>query len=147
MQVKIQIRTLILSAILSSVFFNGEGQIFLSGGYQGGQYGQGGIENTTGLDNPKVDEQDRFVFFPNPFSNQSTIRYLLARPALVELFVCDLTGRKVRTLVQPTESAPGQFTVTWDGKDDRGNQLAKGIYFYRFFSEDTVKTSKVILLR
>jgi flagellar hook assembly protein FlgD len=55
-------------------------------------------------------------------------------------------GQKVRTLVDENKM-PGEYQVVWDGKDDKGNEVSSGIYFYRLKTEKFSETKKMLLLR
>lgn len=74
--------------------------------------------------------------YPNPFSTRSsgametTISYSLAKPMNVQLNIFSITGKNVRTLVDAFQTA-NDYAVRWDGKDDFGNPVPKGSYFYR----------------
>jgi flagellar hook assembly protein FlgD len=39
------------------------------------------------------------------------------------------------------------YTVTWDGKNDRGGAVASGIYFYKMDTKDFSQTKKMVMLR
>jgi hypothetical protein len=85
---------------------------------------------------------------PNPFNPVTTLVYFIAgavpRGASVEVF--DLSGRLVATLVDgPAE--PGEHSVTWDGRDALGRQLASGVYFARLTVGDEADVSKMIMLK
>jgi len=67
---------------------------------------------------------------PNPAMGQVSIEYQLPTRSRVSLRVYDLSGTFVRTLVGSVEET-GVRTATWDGRDDRGQQVASGIYFYK----------------
>ena len=62
-----------------------------------------------------------------------------------ELSVFNLLGQKVRTLANAVMPA-GVYRAEWDGRDDRGRQVASGIYLYRLKSGETVLTRKMVLL-
>jgi hypothetical protein len=65
---------------------------------------------------------------PNPFRQTATIAFSLAQGGPVELAVFSVDGRRVRTLVrEPRE--PGEYRLTWDGRDDHGNPMSAGIYY------------------
>jgi hypothetical protein len=67
--------------------------------------------------------------WPNPFRHATAIRFgVPAGGGTVRLRVFDVTGRRVRTLVDG-ETGPGWQTVTWDGRDEGGTHVAAGIYF------------------
>lgn len=84
---------------------------------------------------------------PNPFNPITTIRYdIPTSGAHVEISVYDVTGRRVRTLVDRAQSG-GRQLVTWDGRDDRGQGVASGVYFYRMSAGSFVQTRKMVLLK
>jgi flagellar hook assembly protein FlgD len=67
---------------------------------------------------------------PNPFSrgSETLIRYSVAEHGVVRLRILDVAGRLVRTI---TESAKlGDNSITWDGTNQNGRQVASGVYFY-----------------
>jgi flagellar hook assembly protein FlgD len=83
---------------------------------------------------------------PNPFRTRLAIRYSLCATGRASVRVCDLAGRVVRTLVN-SEQQPGRYSVTWNGHDDRGRELARGVYFCRFTAGDYRATEKLVLQR
>jgi hypothetical protein len=87
-------------------------------------------------------EQNR----PNPFNPRTTIQFSLMRKGHVELAIFDLSGRKVTTLVTQ-DLGSGDYTVTWDGTDQRGNVLPSGLYLYRLHTDHNILARKMILLR
>ena len=84
--------------------------------------------------------------YPNPFNPATQIKYVLHRDSDVKLAVYDVLGRNVVTLVNGRQTT-GYRTVTWNGRDGSGNQMASGIYFYRLVVGDFVQTRKMVLLR
>ena len=83
---------------------------------------------------------------PNPFNAATAIKYSLHKSSHVEIKIIDLLGRQVRTLVAG-EKSPGTHQVTWNGKDDQGNQAASGVYLYTLEAEGYTATRKLLLLR
>ncbi len=85
--------------------------------------------------------------YPNPFNTATAIRYILPRAVHVKLDVYNLLGQKVVTLADEEQEA-GYRTVHWDSKDQSGNRVAGGVYFYRLDVQgDFVETKKMILLQ
>ena len=90
--------------------------------------------------------------YPNPFNPETTIVYEVISPSKIAIYIYNVIGRKIRTLVNEQKNS-GSYTVRWNGKNDLGESLASGIYFYklevkskndtRIFSE----TKKMLLLR
>ena len=83
---------------------------------------------------------------PNPFRTHLAVRYSLATEGPVTLRVHDLTGRVVRTLANGV-MRPGRYSLSWNGTDDRGRALARGVYFCRFTAGDYRATEKLVLQR
>jgi fibronectin type 3 domain-containing protein len=69
--------------------------------------------------------------FPNPFNPSTAIRYVVPQPgARVRIEIYDLSGRRVRTLVDQGRDA-GTYLTVWRGRDDLGGAVGSGVYFYR----------------
>lgn len=83
---------------------------------------------------------------PNPFNPMTAIAYEVGRSGPVKLHVFDVSGRLVRSLVDGLQPA-GKHVVKWDGRDDRGNAVASGRYFYRLRVADKVLTRDMTLLK
>ena len=68
--------------------------------------------------------------YPNPFNPTTTIQFSLPVPAAVSVDIFDIGGRRVRSLLNEARGA-GNHAVRWDARDDRGQQVSTGVYFYR----------------
>jgi len=79
--------------------------------------------------------------YPNPFNNQMSIAFNLARPGYVSLKAYDIQGREAVTLVNGTLSS-GQHHASLQGQG-----LAAGVYFLRLQSAGQSDVRKVILLK
>jgi hypothetical protein len=84
--------------------------------------------------------------YPNPFNPSTTIRYELAARTKVELKVYDVSGAVVRTLVNEVKSA-GAYSLAWNGRDDHGQPVSSGVYFYRMIAGDFSDVRKMTLLK
>ncbi len=84
--------------------------------------------------------------YPNPFNPSTVITFNLAKKTDVELNVYSVTGQKVRSLVKGNQKA-GQYTVTWNGRNDVGQKVASGLYFYKIEADDFVASKKMILIK
>jgi len=87
--------------------------------------------------------------FPNPFNPSTAIRYSIApsgnrESVATSLRIYDTRGREVRTLVAEAKR-PGEYTVQWDGADDRGVRLASGTYIYRLQAGNDSSTRKMVI--
>lgn len=86
--------------------------------------------------------------YPNPFYDKTNFKFALPFQDWVTFEIYDVLGRKVKTLLSEVGVSKGMHEwLKWDGKDDSGNLLPNGIYFYRFKSLQFDQTKKLILLR
>jgi hypothetical protein len=84
--------------------------------------------------------------FPNPFNSETIIRYYLPRESQVRIDVYNILGQRVKRLLDQRETA-GQKSITWDSKNERGEEVSSGIYFYRIEAGEFVQTRKMLLLK
>jgi hypothetical protein len=84
---------------------------------------------------------------PNPFNPRTKIRFRLATPAQVSVSLYDLAGRRVRTLTSGRRWDAGSHALTWEGRDDRGQAVASGVYFTRLQAGAEVRTGRVVLAK
>ncbi|MFO7971555.1 MAG: FlgD immunoglobulin-like domain containing protein, partial [Desulfobacterales bacterium] len=74
------------------------------------------------------------------------IKYGVPEAADVTLTIFDLTGRKVRTLVDKNQEA-GWHNSRWDGETDAGTKVGTGMYFYRLKAGDFTRVKKMIIIK
>ncbi len=84
--------------------------------------------------------------FPNPVRNRATISYSLGRKQKMAVSLYDVSGRRLRTLVQAVQ-APGRYELQWNATDDRGRSLSAGIYFLKLETGDARSVKKAVLVR
>lgn len=83
---------------------------------------------------------------PNPFGREATIRFAVPRPGRVALAVFDVSGRRVRELVEGTLPA-GEREVRWDGRDEAGRRTAAGSYLLRLTTPQGSASRRVVYMR
>ncbi|HQG46922.1 MAG TPA: FlgD immunoglobulin-like domain containing protein, partial [bacterium] len=87
---------------------------------------------------------------PNPFNMSTRITYevptLRQGSAPIKLMVYNAQGQEVRTLVNERRSA-GRYTVDWDGRDNAGNYVSSGVYFYKMTADNVVITKKLAVTK
>ena len=86
---------------------------------------------------------------PNPFRGATDITYAVPSGeglAPVKIGIYDCRGRHVRTLVD-TKKAGGTHHAFWDGRDQRGREMASGIYYCEAVSGGTRISRQIVLLR
>ena len=84
--------------------------------------------------------------YPNPFNPSTSIQIDLPELTRVSVVIYDAVGREVHTLVNE-EFLPGYHTLSWNGTDRSGRQVASGIYFIHVLTQGNTKTIKSILIR
>ncbi|MFH1336789.1 MAG: C25 family cysteine peptidase [Candidatus Zixiibacteriota bacterium] len=101
-------------------------------------------ENSVGIESFELSQN-----YPNPFNPVTSIRYSVSnrsKATHTSLKIYNILGQKVRSLVDGFQKA-GNFEVVWDGKDDKGNDLSSGIYFYTLVADDYRSTRKMTFLK
>jgi FlgD Ig-like domain len=84
--------------------------------------------------------------YPNPFNPATTIAFSIEKAAHVNLSIYDVRGARVRTLVDQHRNA-GAYHADWDGRTDRGQQVASGVYFYKLVAGSFTDTKKMTILK
>ena len=89
--------------------------------------------------------------YPNPFNPETWIPYQLAEPAEVTLTIYSANGQLVRTLALGHQAA-GVYqgksrAVYWDGRNELGEHVASGLYFYTLTAGDFASTGKMLIMK
>jgi len=85
--------------------------------------------------------------YPNPFNPTTTINYTLKEQAQVSLRIFNVAGQLIRNLVEATKTPGEVHTATWDGRNDAGQSVSSGVYFYKLVAGSYVQTKKMVLLK
>jgi predicted lipoprotein with Yx(FWY)xxD motif len=104
-----------------------------------------GLPVLTASDTPAVPVELR-QNYPNPFNPATAVAYSVPARCNVTLKIFDASGRCVACLVE-REQGRGSYTVEWNGKDEKGNSLASGIYLCRLAAGNQTASKKMVLLR
>ena len=85
--------------------------------------------------------------YPNPFNPSTQISFDVPEGSeLVRLNIYNILGKKVSTLLNNVLS-PGKHNIEWNAKDNEGNPVASGIYFYELSSSSFTARKKMLLIR
>jgi hypothetical protein len=84
--------------------------------------------------------------YPNPFNPSTTIAFNLDKAGHTTISIYSVNGQLQRTVVSKQMTA-GSHVVTFDGRDDVGNMLASGVYFYKLQSGQKITTKKMVLIK
>lgn len=84
--------------------------------------------------------------YPNPFRHSTSVGFNLPAPSRVTLTVHDVAGRLVTTLLDEPRDG-GYHELQWNGRDESGQLVRSGIYFYRLDAGQSVRVRKVVVVR
>lgn len=76
----------------------------------------------------------------------TTVPYVLAEAGVVKLSVYNVLGQQIRVLIDQAQE-PGAYTVSWDGLDRAGLQVAGGVYFCRLEAGDHIQVRKMLFAK
>jgi hypothetical protein len=88
--------------------------------------------------------------YPNPFNPETWIPYRLASASTVVIYIYNINGQLIRILRLGYQEAGLYITrdkaAHWDGRDEAGERVASGVYFYAVH-EDGANVRKMVILR
>ena len=111
-----------------------------------------GIENLENLLASLIPEETALLAnYPNPFNPETWIPYQLAEPAEVALAIYDIDGQLVRRLAVGHQAA-GMYqsrsrAAYWDGRNQLGESVASGLYFYTLIADNFTGTRRMLILK
>jgi hypothetical protein len=89
--------------------------------------------------------------YPNPFNPETWIPYRLAKAASVTLTIYDVQGTIVRHIEvghqQPATYVARDKAIYFDGRNNNGEHVSSGVYFYRLQAGDYTATKKMVILK
>jgi flagellar hook assembly protein FlgD len=84
--------------------------------------------------------------YPNPFKTETKISYVLHQAGLVNLEIYNVKGQKIKSLSMGEKKA-GLQSLSWDGRDSKGNPCASGVYFCKMQFNNKSVSKKLILMK
>jgi hypothetical protein len=88
--------------------------------------------------------------FPNPFNPETWIPYQLSRDTSVTVRIYNFNGQPIRTIALGQQAAGTYLTkdraVYWDGRDNIGEKVASGVYFYTLQAGDFKATKRMVIV-
>jgi len=84
--------------------------------------------------------------YPNPFNPGTAIEYEISERGEVGLVIYNMSGQRVRGLVDGYRAA-GRYRVLWDGRDDAGGGVSAGVYLYELRVNRFSSIRKMTLVR
>jgi hypothetical protein len=140
--------TIVIPNVTAEQIINAEPKILASINNTGTEllYNVGNFEDVLPLD------YMLYQNYPNPFNPGTEIKFDIPEYSTVKIIVWNILGQKVRTLVEANLD-PGRKSVRWDGRDDAGNPVGSGVYFYTMYAKsledgrEFTMTRKAILMK
>lgn len=91
---------------------------------------------------------DHVLNYPNPFTTKTQFWFEHNKPGQdlhVQIHIYTVTGRIIKT-IQKTINTPGNRSseLEWDGRDERGDKVGRGVYFYRVKIQCTGMKSRTV---
>ena len=100
---------------------------------------------------PMIKETVLLQNYPNPFNPETWIPYELAKDANVSVDIYNAAGQRIRSLDLGFHPR-GRYTkrdkaAYWDGRNDVGERIASGVYFYVFSTGHYTATRKMVIVK
>lgn len=108
-----------------------------------------GVATELTVDNHSVNVPNEFALsqnYPNPFNPTTQIMFKIGEAGNVKMNIYDIRGRLVQTLVNEHKPA-GVHTVKWNGRNQFGNLVSTGIYFYNIEMGSYRETKRMLLMK
>jgi hypothetical protein len=84
--------------------------------------------------------------YPNPFNPSTTVVFGMHKDGELAMDVYNTRGQKVRSIYQGSKKS-GWYHLEWDGKNDNGQQLNSGVYFFRMQANGETHLHKTVMLK
>lgn len=98
----------------------------------------------SGWDTSDLNSDDLAINYPNPFSEETFIRYELLNTGMVTINVYDLKGILIKTLVNGYQDV-GVHEISWDGTNKSNREMPDGIYILHIQTNDNVFVNKMLI--
>lgn len=84
--------------------------------------------------------------YPNPFNPTTSVYFSVVEGGDLEIAMYSVTGKEVRVL-RSGRVDPGDYRVSWDGRDETGDPVSSGVYFCRLRSDAGTDIRKLVLVK
>ena len=96
---------------------------------------------------PKLSQFQLLPNYPNPFNSETTIKFIIEKPAKIKLIIYNIQGKEVRNLIKNNFLSIGWHSIKWDGKNEQGLEMPSGIYLYKIYVGNQQGMRQMILIR
>jgi len=84
--------------------------------------------------------------YPNPFNPTTTIDFQISESGNTKINIYNINGELVKELLNE-EKNRGVHSIFWDGRNNKGEIIPTGTYFYQIQVGDFIQAKKMILLK
>ncbi len=84
--------------------------------------------------------------YPNPFNSSTKIEFEIPTKMNLQLTIYDLLGKEIKQLFRGFKN-PGRHSFIWDGRDNLGNQVASGVYYYKLEFDNFAEIKTLLLIK
>tara|TARA_Y100001970_G_C14105017_1_gene787616 strand:- start:244 stop:1140 length:897 start_codon:yes stop_codon:yes gene_type:complete len=84
--------------------------------------------------------------YPNPFNPSTKFRFYTNTKKFINISIFGLNGNHINTIINH-KVIPGEYVMTWDGRDDLGRSVPAGIYFLSYSDGHLLQTRKMVLIK
>lgn len=92
-----------------------------------------------------------FANYPNPFNPETWIPYQLGEDSDITLRIYDTSGKIIRELFTGHQVSGyyinRETAAHWDGKNDSGEKVASGVYFYELETQNFKKIKRLLIIK
>jgi hypothetical protein len=85
--------------------------------------------------------------YPNPFNPTTTIDFTVKELAPVSVKIYNVRGQLVRTLANDRFEPGVTHQLEWNGRNNAGQSVSSGVYFYKLVTKNFTQTKKMVLLK
>lgn len=107
------------------------------------------LDDQTGIDDEGAVLPENFHLYqnhPNPFNATTRISFYLPKQSKVEIDIYNITGALLDRVVNDIYPA-GDHSISWNGTDSAGHELASGVYLYKLRADDYSEVKRLMLLK
>lgn len=94
-----------------------------------------------------ISEAQRMSVFPNPFNPQTTISFELKGSSRVSIYVYDISGKIIDTVLEDKLLPNGLHSFSWKPEKNDKNSFSSGVYFIKAVTPEFSETKKVLLIK
>ncbi|MBD3368540.1 MAG: T9SS type A sorting domain-containing protein [Candidatus Eisenbacteria bacterium] len=100
----------------------------------------------TGVEGRISSELVLFGNYPNPVGPATNIYFSIPEPSRASVSIYDVAGRRVKTIRSETMPA-GRHELSWDGRNNEGERVSSGVYFYRLEAAGESRNAKLLVIK